>query len=71
MGDRGVRIKASRILSVVGGVLGGYRVDVAFTEAPFHAGRYIICAKSDKLAADKGLRCFIADVAKRNSRNGK
>jgi hypothetical protein len=71
MDDRGIKIKTYKALSVVGKEFSAYKVDISFTEAPFHAGRYIIFTKSDKLAADKGLRCFISDVAKCNSKNRK
>lgn len=63
MEEMGIIIKAYKVLSLVGGTLSAYKVDVEFTEAPTYANRYTVCAKSDKVAADKGLRRFITDVA--------
>lgn len=63
MNDRGVLIKAFKLLSIVDTGFSAYKVDVKFTEEPDHASRYTVYAKSDKVAADKGLRCFILDVA--------
>jgi hypothetical protein len=68
MDGLGVIIKAYKVLSIVGGTFSAYRVDVKFTEEPSYASRYTICAKSDKVAADKGLRCFISDVAANRSK---
>lgn len=69
-GDR-LLIKTYQLLSTVGGNLSGYKVEISFRCPLHHLSAYTIVAQSDKLAADKGLRRFISDMAARNSNNGK
>jgi hypothetical protein len=64
-------IKTFQRISTVGGSVSGYDVKVAFREPPHHLSTYTVIAISDKVAADKGLRRFICDMAALNAKNRK
>jgi hypothetical protein len=69
-GDR-ILIVTNQRLSVVDGRFGAFNVRVSFRYPPLYSSSYTIVARSDKIAADKGLRRFIADAAARNEQNRK
>ena len=66
-----ILIKTYQALSVVGGVFSGYQVSVSFRYPPHNGCTYTIVARNDKVAADKGLRRFISEMAQRNEQNRK
>ena len=69
-GDR-ILIVTNQRLSAINGCFGAFDVRVSFRYPPLHSTSYTIVARSDKIAADKGLRRFIADAAARNKQNRK